>query len=166
MAGDFNSALNPAMNRMRNPTYAAGPAGQQWESIAALESLMSFTQTYPFWRQLHPRRTAYSWMHGDGTQASWIDIMWAPTALSNFIKGCEYHPSFLSDHQYLLVEFSLQPQFDSGPGVWKLNASLLQDPEYINFVTSFWSHLKSMESHADGLVGAGQILFERGLPHL
>ena len=71
------------------------------------------------------------------------------TALSNNIKKCEYPPSFLSDHQYLLVEFSLTPHFNSGPGVWKLNALLLQDPEYINLKTSFWSHWQSMENHAD-----------------
>ena len=76
-------------------------------------------------------------------------MVWAPTALSHNIKGCEYHPSFLSDHQYLLVVFSLNQQFDSRPGVWKLNASLLQDPEYINLITSFWSHWQSMENHAD-----------------
>ena len=34
-------------------------------------------------------------------------------------------------------------------GVWKLNASLLQDPEYIKLITSFWSHWQSMENHAD-----------------
>ena len=87
--------------------------------------------------------------HGDGTQASRIDMVWAPTGLSKIIKGCEYHPSFLSDHQYLLVAFTLQPQFNSGLGVWKLDALLLQDPEYINLITSFWSHWQSMESHAD-----------------
>ena len=149
VVGDFNSVLDPLLDRMRDPTYIAGTAAQQHESIAALESLMSFTQTYPLWHQLHPGRTAYSWTHGDGTQASRIDMVWAPTALSNNIKGCEYHPSFLSDHQYLLVVFTLQQQFDSGPGVWKLNASLLKDPEYITLITSFWSHWQSMENHAN-----------------
>ena len=76
-------------------------------------------------------------------------MAWAPTALSTNIKGCVYHPSFLSDHQYLLVVFSIHQQFDSGPGVWKLNASLLQDPEYIQLITSFLSHWHSMENHAD-----------------
>ena len=166
---DFNSVLDPNLDRMQDPTYDAGPAAQQRESIAALESLMLFTQTYPLWRQLHPGRTAYPWTHGDGTHALRINRAWAPTALSNYIKGCEYHPSLLSDHQYLSVVFSILPHFDSGPGVWKLNASLLQDPEYINLVTSFWSHWQSMEvmlTFHDGLVGPGQILFERGLPHL
>ena len=101
VAGDFNSVLDPAKDRMRDPTYVAGPAAQQRESNAALESLMSFTQTYPLWRQLYPGRTAYSWTHGDGTQASRIDMVWAPTALSNNITKCEYHTFFLSDHQYL-----------------------------------------------------------------
>ena len=114
VAGDFNSVLDPQLDRMRDPSYVAGPGAQQRESIVALESLVSFTQTYPLWRQLHPGRTVYSWTHGDGAQASRIDVVWAPTALSKNIKGCEYHLSFLSDHQYLLVVFSIQPQFNSG----------------------------------------------------
>ena len=118
VAGDFNAVLDPQLDRMRDPNYVAGPAAQQRESTVALESLMSFTQTYPVWRQLHPGCIAYSCTHGDGTQASRIDMVWAPTALSKNIKGCEYHPSFLSDHQYLLVVFTLQQQYDSGPGVW------------------------------------------------
>ena len=60
VAGDFNAVLDPAKDRMRDPSYVAGPAAQQRESIPALESLMSFTQTYPVWRQLHPGRTQAS----------------------------------------------------------------------------------------------------------
>ena len=33
----------------------------------------------------------------------------------------------------------MQQQFDSGPGVWKLNASLLQDPEYLNLINCQWA---------------------------
>ena len=95
VAGDFNAVLDPLLDRMRDPTYVAGPSAKQREGVAALESLMSFSQTYRLWRHLHPGRTAYSWTHGDGTQASRIDMVWAPTAMSNNIKGCEYHPSFL-----------------------------------------------------------------------
>ena len=63
-------------------------------------------------------------------------MVWAPTAMADSIEECEYHPSFLTDHQYLLVKFHLLPKVDSGPGVWKFNTSLLKDPEYVSLVSS------------------------------
>ena len=69
--------------------------------------------------------------------------------MADSIEKCKYHPSFLTDHQYLLVKFHLLPKIDSGPGVWKFNTSLLKDPEYVSLVSSFWSHWQSLERHED-----------------
>ncbi len=68
-------------------------------------------------------------------------MVWAPTCLEQSIQECEYHPSFFSDHQYLLVKFSIDDRIASGPGpgVWKFNTSLLDDVNYCALVTSFWS---------------------------
>ena len=74
---------------------------------------MSYIQTYPLWRHLHPGRIAYSWTHGSGDRALRIDMVWAPTAMADSIEECEYHPSFLTDHQYLLVKFHPLPKIDS-----------------------------------------------------
>ena len=71
-------------------------------------------------------------------------MVWAPTVFQDNIKECEYHPSFFSDHSYLLVKFELEQDF-RGPGVWKFNNSLLDDPEYCDLVTSFWSFWQSRE---------------------
>ena len=32
---------------------------------------------------------------------------------------------------------------EHGPGMWKLNCSVLSEDEYINFISSFWSHWRS-----------------------
>ena len=149
IGGDFNSVLHPEVDRMRDPSHAPNRFDHKRESVAALESLMSYTQTYALWRQLHPGRIAYSWTHGSGDRASRIDMVWAPTVMADSIEECEYHPSFLTDHQYLLVKFHLLPKIDSGPGVWKFNTSLLKDPEYVSLVSSFWSHWQSLEHHED-----------------
>ena len=149
IGGDFNSVLHPEVDRMRDSSHAPNRFDHKRESVAALESLMSYTQTYALWRQLHPGRIAYSWTHGSGDRASRIDMVWAPTVMADSIEECEYHPSFLTDHQYLLVKFHLLPKIDSGPGVWKFNTSLLKDPEYVSLVSSFWSHWQSLEHHED-----------------
>ena len=144
ICGDFNSVLDSALDRKRRSSYTGSQAAQYQESGPALQSLLSATQTYPLWRTLHQGQTAYSWTHGSGQFASRIDMVWAPTVFQDNIKECEYHPSFFSDHSYLLVKFELEQDF-RGPGVWKFNNSLLDDPEYCDLVASFWSFWQSRE---------------------
>ena len=149
VAGDFNSVLDNLLDRKRRPSFAGGESARQQESGPALQSLLSFSQTYPLWRTMHPGRIAYSWSHASGTFASRIDMIWAPTSFSDLVRECEYFPSFLSDHQYLLVKCSLRDHIATGPGVWKFNTSLLQDTDYCNLVTSFWSFWQTMSNHSD-----------------
>ena len=115
----------------------------------ALQSLLQQTQTYPLWGELHPQRIAYSWTHGSGTFASRIDMIWAPVAMADLVQECEYHPSFLTDHQYLLVKCCLREHLITGPGMWKFNTSLLTDPSYVTLVNSFWSFWQTYYDHPD-----------------
>ena len=149
LAGDFNSVLDPLLDRKRRPSFVDGPSSRFRESGAALQSLLQQTQTYPLWRDLHPGRIAYSWTHGSGTFASRIDMIWAPVAMADLVQECEYHPSFLTDHQYLLVKCCLRERLVMGPGVWKFNTSLLTDPSYVSLVNSFWSFWQQHQDHPD-----------------
>ena len=149
LAGDFNSVLDPVLDRKRRPSFVDGPSARFQESGVALESLLQQTQTYPLWRHLHPGRIAYSWTHGSGTFASRIDMIWAPLNMADLVQECEYHPSFLTDHQYLLVKCCLRERFVMGPGVWKFNTSLLSDPSYLALITSFWSFWQTYAGHPD-----------------
>ena len=127
VTGDFNSALDNLLDRKRRLSFAGGESARQQESGPALQSLLSFTQTYPLWRTMHPGRIAYSWSHASGTFASRtfasrtfasrIDMIWVPTFFSDLVQECEYYPSFFSDHQYLLVKCLLRDHIATGPGV-------------------------------------------------
>ena len=150
MAGDFNSVLDPLLDRKRRSSFVDGPSSRFQESGVALQSLLRQTQTYPLWRDLHPGCIAYSWTHGSGTFASQIDMIWAaPVAMADLVQECEYHPSFLTDHQYLLVKCCLRERLVMGPGVWKFNTSLLTDPSYVSLVNSFWSFWQQYQDHSD-----------------
>ena len=52
VAQDFNCVLDNLLDRKRRPSFAGGESGP------ALQSLLSFTQTYPLWRTMHPGRIA------------------------------------------------------------------------------------------------------------
>ncbi len=146
VCGDFNSVLDSDLDRLRRASYTGAASSHAQDSRPALQSLLSHTETYPLWRTLHPSQTAYSWTHASGTFASRIDMVWAPSCLEQFIRKCEYHPSFLSDHKYLLVKFVLDDHISNGPGVWKFNTSLLDDANYCSLVASFWSFWQSYYS--------------------
>ena len=89
------------------------------------------------------------WTHGSGTFASRIDMIWAPLNMADLVQECEYHPSFLTDHQYLLVKCSFRQRLVMGPGVWKFNTSLLSDLSYISLITSLWSFWQTYADHSD-----------------
>ena len=116
------------------------------ENVAALNSLLAATQTFPVWWTRHPRDTIFSWDHPSGSFSSRIDMIWAPMCLDQCITDCQYHTSFFSDHRYMLLKFHLGDAFARGPGVWKFNTSLLDDLEYCSLIRSFWAFWKTQET--------------------
>ena len=145
LCGDFNSVLDPTLDRKRDPSYAGSIHRPAAESVAALQSLLSSTETFPVWRKRHPGQTTYSWDHGWDLFSSRIDMIWDPLMLERSISACGYFPSFLSDHRYMLLRFSVTEAFERGPGVWKFNASHLNNTDYCQLVTSFWQFWKTLE---------------------
>jgi hypothetical protein len=73
-------------------------------------------------------------------------MIWAPTLLAKSIGDCAHHPSFFSDHRYMLLTFSTGDIFERSPGVWKFNTSLLEEANYLSLVRSFWSFWKTQET--------------------
>jgi exonuclease III len=133
VCGDFNSVLDPDLDRKRRSSYK-GPSQQSAssESVAALQSLLVATQTFPVWRTRHPTDVVYAWDHPSGDCSSRIDMIWAPTILAQSIGDCAYHPSFFSDHRYMLLTFTTGDIFARGPGVWKFNVSLLEVQSFLS----------------------------------
>jgi exonuclease III len=146
VCGDFNSVLDPDLDRNRQSSYT-GPSQQSAsrESVAALQSLLAATQTFPVWHTRHPTDVVYSWDHPSGDFSSRIDMIWAPTLLAQSIGDCDYHSSFFSDHRYMLLTFTTGDIFARGPGVWKFNVSLLEEIDYRSLVWSFWSFWKTKD---------------------
>ena len=42
--------------------------------------------------------------------------------------------------------FSIPEAAPLGPGVWKLNTSILEDEEYIDLVSKFWGHWRQVQT--------------------
>ncbi len=54
ICGDFNSVLDNDRDRLRRASYTGAAASRAQESGPALQTLLSYTETYPLWCTLHP----------------------------------------------------------------------------------------------------------------
>ena len=68
--------------------------------------------------------------------------MWVPSVCSCDIVACPF-----SDHCAVVMHMSVRvPEVHShGPGVWKLNLCVLNDPEFISLITNFWSDWRAVQ---------------------
>ena len=63
-----------------------------------------------------------------------LDFFMISAQLSDNVEKMLILPALLSDHSHIYVSFKFSPII-KGPGLWKLNTSLLEDPDYILLLT-------------------------------
>ncbi len=79
------------------------------------------------WSVINPKPQRYAW-HARN-KSSRLDYWLISKHFLNEIKKCNITPGLHSDHSIISVEIGKQ-FYNRGKGFWKLNASLLYDPEY------------------------------------
>lgn len=60
-------------------------------------------------------------------------------------------PFFRSDHSYVDMSLRLPSMPKRGPGVFKLNASLLKDENYVSQICDFWSEWQNEKAFSPSL---------------
>ena len=56
------------------------------------------------------------------------------------VKSCEIIPCPFSDHCAVLFCATVPAAVSPGPGLWKLNTSILDEIEYFAFISFFWAN--------------------------
>ena len=95
------------------------------------------------WRKLHPQSREYSWFNSDFTFASRSDKFFISSKMLSSIRSCEITPCCFSDHDYVTLCLEFDQAQVRGPGLWKFNASLLQDNEFCAIIEDRISYLSS-----------------------
>ena len=90
------------------------------------------------WRRHRPEERCYTWRRADGSQASWLDMFWLSSSFLEYLAQVDIFPFFRSDHSYVYLKLAFPSLPDRGPGVWKLNTSILQDEALSADVREFW----------------------------
>ena len=123
VGGDFNSILS------RKDRKGAGEDFKVDKTSVLLQGICRDFKLQDSFKTMHPREEGFTWFSGDGTRASRIDYI--------FTRDCpptdaRLTPVFFSDHLLLSCTLSLPSGATVGSGLWKLNCSLLEDPEVIS----------------------------------
>ena len=138
--GDFNAVFDCLLDRLGSDT-----ADIPWESSVTLSHLFELCYCVDIWRYLHPSSSCFKWTSPDGTLASCIEFVGCSFVWVSSVSSCDVIPCPFSDHRAVLSSISVPDVVPPGPGLWKLNTSILEDEGYVSAVANFWSGWRNMK---------------------
>ena len=151
IGGDFN-CIDAPLDRLHVR------AGFNFPDKNTLHTLMGDFGLVDVWRKRNPRGVAFTWSNIG--QASRIDRFFISKFLLQRVRSNTIFPCTLSDHDFTDLELLSPNVPNNRSGVWKFNATLLSDPDFVlmmsdmikrqkcrieNFDTlgAWWEYLKS-----------------------
>ena len=132
LGGDFNCVEDSFLDKI---------GGDSDLAVSALRSLQNLTQTYGLqdsFRDLHPSTRLYTWSSADGSISCRLDKFYVSREICCSSCNISFFP--FSDHNAVILCFRPPNVQKRGPGVWKLNISLLQHKAYVDKISGFWSY--------------------------
>ncbi|KAJ8046171.1 hypothetical protein HOLleu_04765 [Holothuria leucospilota] len=123
LAGDFNCVPDTQIDRMSTCTSSGCGVG-----MSELDMFIKNHDMVDVWRAQHPGLAVFTWHRPDGTDASRLDRVYSPPALSP--RDCEIVTCPISDHDAVTVSFQPPESWPTGRGFWKMNTDILTRADY------------------------------------
>lgn len=114
------------------------------------------------WRKSHPRGREMSWFNADYSIGSRLDKFFISPGLVKFSQKCEISPCSVSDHDFVRLCFDFNSLAPRGPGIWKINNSVLDDDLFCQHISTRIADLASCKD-SFGSVKAWWDFFKRSL---
>ena len=138
--GDYNCILEDS-------DTLANPSNKKCAALLDLVSTFEYTDSF---KHLHPDKIEFTW-HRPHCSPSRLDRLYSPPHLVNYVLEVSHHVS-LSDHHLLEVVLNLPNLVLSPPpphhssAYWKLNASILNDSDFMSNFIPAWEELNQMKA--------------------
>ena len=116
-----------AMDKMGN-TNCNKQANIQLKNIIEEYDLLDI------WRLTNPELKRFSWRRNRPVIQSRLDYWLIGAELSFNIASCDIKPSIKTDHSMITLQLAPSAPTKKGHGLWKFNANLLTDPDYIGYM--------------------------------
>ena len=138
LCGDFIAVFDRLLDRV-----GSDPFDTARESSVALSRLFSSCCVLDIWRYLHPSSNSFTWSRWNGLVSSRIDLFGVPFSWVSAVSACDILPFPFSDHCAVQLSVSVPEAIVPGPGLWKLNLAVLDEPEYVALISAFWAFWRS-----------------------
>lgn len=134
LCGDFNTVFD----RLED-CCGSCPLDDSRKSTPLSTSLFSECCVADIWHLLHPSQPSFTWTRADSTIASRIDLIGWPYAWLAFVASCKILSCPYSNHAAVTLSWSPPDSPSRGPGLWKLNCSILDESDYYQHISDFWA---------------------------
>ena len=125
--GDWNIVLDQNMDSV-GYQHINNPRARQ-ELLTKINEL----ELIDIFRNLNPTHKKYSWKQWGASKLARLDYFLISNTLLPFVHRTEILPTCYSDHHPIIMEIDFS-KFQRGKGFWKLNNSLLYDPDYVKMI--------------------------------
>ena len=146
LCGDFNTVFDRSLDRA-----GSNASDTSRESSSTLSHLFDACCVIDTWRYFHPSSSGFTWMSSDGSVSSRIDLIGCPYVWVPSVSSCDILPCPYSDHCAVLLRVTVPDVVPPGPGLWKLNISILEEEEYVRQVGESWSNWRGRKSQFPSL---------------
>ena len=124
-AGDFNIALDSNLDTLN---YQTSPNPRAKTSLINKMNELGLVDIF---RELNPTEKKYTWKQWGSHKFARLDYFLVSNSLLPYVQKIDILPECYSDHSPILMDVDFS-KFFRGWGFWKMNNSLLKDPEYVD----------------------------------
>ena len=124
LCGDLNLVLDPKLDS-HNYVSIKNPKARE----VLLQNMDKHNLTDIF-KQLHPKVKRFTWQRRYPMKQARLDYAIGTNSLMDIVQIL---PGYRSNHSRIELDLFLN-SFTKGKGIWRLNCSLLRDPEYLKCV--------------------------------
>ena len=123
--GDWNCILDKSLDAM------GGSPSFKKESVKLIQNLMNDFNLAGVWRLRIPTYKKFSWRRTKPVAMRRLDLFLVSDKMELDISACGFYAPVQSDHSPIFVEISPLQESVRGPGYWKFNSSLVNDPTFV-----------------------------------
>ena len=125
MGGDFNATLNPKLDKK-----GGNPEGLS-EYSDQIQSMCETLDLIDVWRVHNPNKQLFTWRQRKPLVQCRLDFWLISEHLDNVVEEVNIKTALKTDHSMISLSLSTHNATKRGRGLWKFNALLLRDKEYI-----------------------------------
>ena len=130
LGGDFNCPLNPVLDKK------GGIVLPRKSVVETIDCLCADFDLVDIWRVKNPLTKSYTWSQISLMIFCRLDYWLISNNLQDLVTITDIIPAIKTDHAAISIEFSISEKHIKGPGLWKMNCSLLDDEDYIREATA------------------------------